>query len=305
MFRRWLVLRSATPVYAMLGVVAANELAGEPVWLGLVGTPSSAKTELLISTLQLPQVVKSSTMTMPALLSGTPKRQQARDAKGGLLRQIGEQGLLVLKDFGSVLSMRPDARAEMLAALREIYDGEWTRNLGTDGGKSLTWQGKVGLLFGVTPVIDQHYSVMGAMGDRFLLCRFAPTKGQFKTALKHSGADGRFMRAELADAVADLFAGERREPRVLSVSEENRLNDICDLVVRLRGAVIRDGYSKEIEAVHGEEGTGRLGLMLERLLAGLDMIGVERKQAFDVVRAVALDFGAATAAASLRVPAVR
>jgi hypothetical protein len=217
-FRRWLVLRSATPVYAMLGVVAANELAGEPVWLGLVGTPSSAKTELLNSTAQLPKVVKASTLTMAALLSGTPKRQQERGAKGGLLRQIGEQGLLVLKDFGSVLTMRPDARAEMLAALREIYDGDWTRHLGTDGGKSLTWQGKVGLLFGVTPVIDQHYSVMGAMGDRFLLCRFAPTRGQFKTALKHAGELGLVMRAELADAVADLFAGERREPRALSAS---------------------------------------------------------------------------------------
>jgi hypothetical protein len=41
----------------------------------------------------------------------------------------------VLKDFGSVLSMHPETKAETLAALREVYDGAWARHLGTDGGR--------------------------------------------------------------------------------------------------------------------------------------------------------------------------
>jgi hypothetical protein len=40
-----------------------------------------------------------------------------------LLQKIGASGFLVLKDFGSILSMRPETKAELLAALREIYDG--------------------------------------------------------------------------------------------------------------------------------------------------------------------------------------
>jgi hypothetical protein len=48
--------------------------------------------------------------------------QQAAGARGGLLQKIGVFGFLVLKDFGSILSMRPDHKAELLAALREIYD---------------------------------------------------------------------------------------------------------------------------------------------------------------------------------------
>ena len=129
--------QAGRPVYAMLGTVAANLLPGDPVWLGLVAPPSSAKTELLNALTGLPFVVSASTLTLASLLSGTPKRQQAAGAKGGLLRQVGNPGLLCLKDFTSTLTMRPENKAEVLAALREIYDGKWTRHLGTDGGRVL------------------------------------------------------------------------------------------------------------------------------------------------------------------------
>jgi hypothetical protein len=144
-FDRWLVLRTHTPIYAALGAVAANLLPGDPVWLGIIAPPSSAKTEILNSLLRLPHVEPTATLTPPALLSGTPKRQRDKTAKGGLLNKIGEFGILVLKDFGSILSMRAEAKAETVAALREVYDGSWTRHLGTDGGRTLERQGRLHL----------------------------------------------------------------------------------------------------------------------------------------------------------------
>lgn len=288
-FDRWLVLRDRVPIYAVLGTIAANLLPGDPVWLGLVAPPSSAKTEILNSIALLPYVYQAATLTPAALLSGIPKKQHHKTAVGGLLRQIGEFGIISLKDFGSVLSMRPDAKAEVLAALRELYDGAWTRHLGTEGGRTLSWKGKVGLVFGCTGVIDSHYSVIGAMGDRFLLSRVAPCAGQFRRALEHSGAATGKMRKELAAAVAHLFAAERPEPRPLAEEEFQRLDGVVALAVRLRGAIERDRQSREVEVIFGAEGTARLGLTLERLLAGLDVLGVERKLALDVVEAVAFD----------------
>lgn len=289
-FDRWLILRDTVPVYAVLGAVAANLLDGDPVWLGLIGPPSSAKTEILNSTLMLPNVVQAATLTPAGCLSGTPKRQHEKGTKGGLLRQIGDFGIIVLKDFGSILSMRPDIKAETLAALREIYDGAWTRHVGTDGGKQLSWSGKVGLLFGATGVIDGHYSVIGAMGDRFLLSRLEPiSKGQFKRALDHQGTATKLMRTELAEAVARLFTSKRSDPKKITDAETSRIDRVVSLVVRLRGAVERDRNNREIDAVLGAEGTARIGMSLERLLAGLDTLGVERSLALDVVEAVALD----------------
>jgi hypothetical protein len=288
-FEKWLILKDRTPIYAMLGTVAANQLPGDPVWLGLVGPPSSAKTELLNSIAPLPNMVPTATVTMAALLSGVPKKQRAASAKGGLLRQIGNFGYLLLKDFGSVLSMRPEAKAEVLGALREIYDGAWTRQLGSDGGITLHWAGKIGILFGVTGVIDAHYSVISAMGDRFLLSRMVPDDRQLIRALNHAGAKTDEMRKELAGAVSELFKAPRREPRPLERDEIQKLVQTCALVVRLRGAVDRDRAKREIETVYGREGTGRLGLCLQQLLFGLDAIGVERKTAFEIIEAVALD----------------
>jgi hypothetical protein len=289
-YKQWLILPNLMPVYAVLGTVAANLLPGDPVWLGIIGPPSSAKTEILNSTSLLPHVVQAATLSIAGLLSGTPKKQYDKGAKGGLLRQISDFGIITLKDFGSILSMRPDAKAELLAALREIYDGSWTRHLGTDGGRTLAWRGKVGLLFGATSVIDTHYGVIGAMGDRFLLSRLAPVpRGQFGQALKHMGAATAQMRKELAEAVARLFVGRQLEPRSISEDEIERIDRIIMLVVRLRGAVERDRSSREIEAVYGAEGTARIGLTLERLLAGLDTLGVDRELALDVVEAVAMD----------------
>jgi hypothetical protein len=289
-FVEWLLLSDTIPIYAMLGTVAANLLEGDPVWLGLIGPPSSAKTELLNSTAKLPHVVQAATVTPAGLLSGTPKKQVDKGAKGGLLRHIGDFGIIVLKDFGSILSMRADAKAEILAALREVFDGAWTRHLGTDGGRTLSWRGKVGLLFGATGVIDAHYSVIGAMGDRFLLCRLAPTpEGQFSRALEHLGAKTKQMRAELAEAVAHLFACRNSTPRKITEDEVKRIDRAISLVVRLRGAVERDRVSREVEAVYGAEGTARIGLALERLLAGLDTLGVDRATALTVVESVAMD----------------
>jgi hypothetical protein len=289
-FERWLILPNVTPVYALLGTVAANLLPGDPVWLGLIAPPSSAKTEIINSISKLPHVVQAATMTPAALLSGTPKKQRDKFAQGGLLRQIGPFGIIALKDFGSILAMRPDAKAEVLAALREIYDGEWTRHLGTDGGRTLAWKGKIGLVFGATGVIDSHYSVIGAMGDRFLFSRLAPVeRGQFGQALKHSGTATRQMRDELAQAVVRLFAGRRAEPQPITEAEIARIDETISLVVRLRGAVERDRYSHDIQAIYGAEGTARIGLCLERLLAGLDTLGVNRATALNVVIAVALD----------------
>jgi hypothetical protein len=87
-YEKWLILKDHTPIYAMLGAIAANLLPGDPVWLGLIAPPSSAKTELLNSISGLPHVIQAATVTPSGLLSGTPDKQKDKGARGGLLRQI-------------------------------------------------------------------------------------------------------------------------------------------------------------------------------------------------------------------------
>jgi hypothetical protein len=272
----------------MLGTVAANMLEGDAIWLGLIAPPSSAKTEMLITLVNLPHTEMVGTVSVAGLLSGTPRRQQAAGAKGGLLQKIGAFGFLVLKDFGSILSMRSEAKAELLAALREVYDGKWSRTIGADGGRTLQWAGKIGLLFGCTRVYDSYYGVINDLGERFLLCRMEPTRGQFRHALKNANRAPQ-MRARLVAAVTDLFTTPLPAPRDISDREVDWLNDILQVVVRLRGGIKRDYRTRELEDIYGAEGTARFGKALERVLVGLDCLGIKRSRARKVVRTIAFD----------------
>ena len=289
-FRKWLYLPDATPALAMLGTVAANLGDGDPVWMLLVGPPGGGKSELLTSVSEIPHVHPAATLTEAALLSGTPKREHDDDAHGGLLRAIGDFGIILAKDFGSVLSMNRDARAQVLAALREVYDGSWTRHVGTDGGRTLHWTGKVGLVAGCTPTIDRHHAVMGAMGERFMLCRLPEVNAaeQARWALRHAGREAE-MRRELTRAVAGLFSSGLKEPSQLVEQEREQLVHLATFTARARSAVERDGYSREIELIPEPEAPTRLIIVLDRLLAGLDTLGTSRCDAWAAISRCALD----------------
>jgi hypothetical protein len=292
-FDEWLALKDKTPLYAMLGSVAANLLEGDPVWLGIIAPPSSAKTELLNSLSRLPYVVVAEALSPAALLSGTSEKQRAKKATGGLLVEMGQFGILAFKDFGTVLDMRAETRAEMLSALRRIFDGEYVRQIGADGGRTLSWRGKAGLVFAATQKYDLYHVVIGTLGDRFLLVRLDPTGDeQFDMCFKHVGRATKKMREQLAEAVAGLFAGlpdPLLEPEPLAKPELAKLKDTVMLATRLRAGVERDRIKRDIEAVYDPEGPARLALSLERLFAGLVIIGLDRETAMQVVETVAMD----------------
>src|SRR5262249_55788225 len=149
---------------------ATETLGGDPAWLLVVGGSGAAKTETIAA---LGAVTVSTISGEAALLSGTPAKSRAKDATGGLLKDIGPSGLLAIKDFTSILSMNRDTRALVLAALREIHDGRWFRNVGTDGGRTLRWEGRLIVVGAVTTAWDAAHQVVATMGDRFLLVRLA------------------------------------------------------------------------------------------------------------------------------------
>lgn len=291
-FRRWLYLKDDGPVLVVLATVAANLMHGDPLWLMLVGASSGGKTEILVAAARLWGVFMAAVLTESSLLSGTSKREKAKEAKGGLLREIGPWGILALKDFTSILSMNRDPRAALLAALREIYDGSWTRHVGSDGGRTLHWAGKVGLVAGCTTIIDVHHAVMAAMGERFVLYRLPelPPREQAKQALRNAGREQQ-MRDELASAVGGLFAGiewPERHPD-LSEDETDRLVALASLAARARSAVERDGRTRDVELIPDSEAPARLVQALRRLYGGLIMIGVSRDTAWPLVAKVGLD----------------
>jgi hypothetical protein len=149
---------------AMLAAAAVERLDGDPLWLLIISGSGNTKTETVQSLSGIGAIVVSTITSEGALLSATAKRERGKDATGGLLREIGDRGVLVIKDVTSILSMGRELRGQVLGALREIHDGSWVRKVGTDGGRSLPWSGRIAIIGAVTTAWDQAHAVIAIDG---------------------------------------------------------------------------------------------------------------------------------------------
>lgn len=293
--RSHLHLPDPDPLYALCGAVAANIIEGPPVWIMFIGAPGCGKSELLNSLLGVPHVVEAADIAGDsAFLSATSTRDWADDATGGILRQIGDHGALILNDFTSVLSKRQDSIAQIMAIFRECYGGRWTRHVGADGGRPLKWIGKMAVLAGVTGVIDHQHRLSAELGERWMYYRFATRETFADTSLALSN-EREGWRAQVRDSMREFFEsqdlrfGAPRPRRDFSESERLRLYELASFAVRCRSSVSRDSYTHEVIAPRETEFPTRLACALAQLLVGMDAIGVAEKSRWRVLQKVALD----------------
>ena len=249
---------------AVLSCAAAGlALDGDPAGLLVVGGSGAAKTES-VSTLAAAGAIVTSTISSPgALLSGTSSRERTSASTGGLLRKVGDRGILVLKDVTSVVSMHREARAELLAALREVADGFWERNLGVDGGVSIQWRGRCTIIGAVTTAWDGAHAVVASMGDRFLLVRMPEggARAAGEQALDNDGHETP-MRAELSAAVGGLL--QHLEPAPPARSLVGFILPLADVTTWARTAVISD-YRGDVMDAHAREMPTRFAKQLAQV----------------------------------------
>jgi len=290
-FRKWLGENyDGDTLDAMLAAAAAEQLPGEPVWLLIVSGSGNAKTETVQALDGIGATVTSTLTSDAALLSATPERDRAKGSTGGLLRKIGDRGVLVIKDVTSILTMNRDIRARVLAALREIYDGRWYREVGTDGGRTIPWEGRITVIGAVTTAWDTAHSVIATMGDRFVLVRADSTKSRRaagRQAIRNTGSEIT-MRAELATAVAGVLAGMDRQADAVTEAETETLLAAADLVTLARTGVEYDYRGDVIEA-HAPEMPTRFAKQLAQILRGAVAIGMGRVAALRLAMRCARD----------------
>lgn len=280
-FRRWLGPEyDLDAMRAVVATAAAERLDGDPLWLLVLSGSGNAKTETVQALDGIAATITSTVSSPGALLSGTSRRERSKDATGGLLAKMGPRGVLVIKDVTSILSMNRDTRAEVLAALREVYDGRWSRNLGSDGGQTLEWSGRLALIGAVTTAWDTAHAVIASMGDRFVVLRMDSSTGRQaagRRAIANTGHETA-MRAELAAAVAGVLAGMDPTPVELTESEAAALLSAADLVTLARTAVEFD-YRGDVIDAHAPEMPTRFAKQLAQVVRGAVAVGMTRDDA--------------------------
>lgn len=134
----------------------------KPIWLMIIQGSSSGKTILtqLFSKCG-PWVVEVDTFSTNTLASGF-----GGDGRDYSLLHKANYGILVFKDFTTILSMNPDGLNEIMGQLRGIYDGKFDRPLGN--GKGTTWKGKIGIIAVGTTEVQRKMRYYAQNGERFL-----------------------------------------------------------------------------------------------------------------------------------------
>ncbi len=279
-FERWLGDEyDMDALDAALAAVAVQGLTGDPLWLLLISGSGNAKTETVQALTGAGAMATSTITSEGALLSATAKRERSSSATGGLLRKLGS-GVLVIKDVTSILSMNREVRGQVLGALREVYDGAWSRNVGTDGGQTLEWAGRITVVGAVTTAWDTHHAVVASMGDRFVLVRVDSTKGRLtagRRAIGNTGSEAE-MRAELSAAVGRVVTTMNTDPVDLTPAETELLLTAADIVTLARTAVERD-YRGDVIDCHAPEMPTRFAKQLAQVVRGAVAVGMSRGDA--------------------------
>ena len=138
------------------------------VWLMIVGPPSDGKTAtvLLLKTAQ--GVYCVDTVTENFLASGYRDEKTGKSAPD-LFKELDGR-CVIIKEFGTVLSLRADKVRKFLGDLQAIYDREYSKATGTVG----TVRGKAAfsIVACVTPAtLHEHQQYMARIGPRFLTYR--------------------------------------------------------------------------------------------------------------------------------------
>jgi hypothetical protein len=285
-FARWLLIKDRSFLVVVVGAVLAHLLTGDPVWLLIVAPPGGTKSEILRALYGCRGIFPLSELTARTFASGL-------DAPGGdpsLLARLHDE-ILVLKDFTTVLEMHREERQAILAQLREIYDGRFDKVWGT--GRELHWEGRVGFLAGVTPIIDRHQAALSVLGERFILYRpvMADRKKLATSALRSVGRETQ-MRKELAAAMHGFLKARKGGPPKAGPTVLATLATVADFITRARSGVVRDGYRRELEYAPEPEAPTRFAKVLLSLASGIalahDSDRITRRELRIVLR-VALD----------------
>lgn len=286
-FDEFLLMPDRGAILAALSGIVSNYATGDPVWPLLVGPPGCGKSEIVSSVARAPGIWPLSSLTPQTLLSGF---EQTRDGKpASLLFQIGEFGVLAFKDLTTVLTMHREARSQIIGQLREIADGRTEKSFGN--GLRLEWEGKLGLIAGVTPIIDEQHSFLAVMGERFLLYRLPEVSRADITrrSLARRGHEPE-LRKRIQTTVATFLGQFQNCGRLeLPGGFTEPLVALSDIVTRARSGVARDGYSRDLLYLPEPEAPTRLAKQLAQLGAAALAIGVDETETWRLIRKAGWD----------------
>jgi len=279
-YRKWFYLPQTEIIDVVFGSIFANRLIGDPLWIFLVGPPSSGKTSMVLPMARCNEIVSLTYVTPAGLVSGYQSKTDP-----SLIPQLDGK-VLIIKDFTVILKGPPNEREAIFSRLRDAFDGSIKIPFGNNVVRS--YESKFGIIACVTGIINLFTDT--SLGERFLRYNVAHRA-------KKAGAEELIRRA--IDNEADNLDVQAREhlqkvaqqalnremTYIASVPDwwKDKIVWLSQWVAFMRGSIERDKYVKqEIKYKPSVEVGARLAKQLIKLGKGIAFFQDKRKLDEDV-----------------------
>lgn len=255
-------------VQVILAAYISKELERRnPIWIMLVGNPSSNKTQLVSLLAQAPDTVMIDVLTANPFISGLSNKEKPQD----LLPKL-DGSCFICKDYTSFFGRSEETVKQLLSDLVSIYDGTFSKHSGARG--TVRYNASFSHIGCVTPMgLNQRQTYMNQVGARFLTIRVPElSERQREEGFDVAWSEDLKERIKAASEAASGYVtalckgirtyGVQLAP--VSAGIRTQLNLLAELVARARGEVrtrtqkfeTEDGEVKtfeEVEEIQKEE----------------------------------------------------
>lgn len=275
----------------ILALTISTKLQGDPIWLMIIGGSSSGKSELINMLNKVKFNHAISSMTENTFLSNM-KLQDGKEAS--LLHRIGSNGMITMKDYTSILSMRSEKREIIVSQMREIFDGALTKESGN--GQTQKWKGKINWIGAVTDSIYIKEGESAGMGRR-ALNYVMPQQDRMKMldAASKNTSDIEKKRDDIQNAVKSFIEYKLStltgELPALEDSILQKLKDLANFITIARTPTERN-FRGELILVPDSEGPMRAFSMLKKLMEVMvynSDEGMCTEEHFQIIKKIAFD----------------
>lgn len=221
-----------------------------PIWVMVLAPGGGGKTE---SSVELAKAYEPHVSTSSISEAGLLSMEKGTKGKG-VLSRLGKRSLWAISDFGSIISLREETRAQIAAALREIYDGRWSRNM---RGSEEVWEGNCGLVAACTNAIEKYHKLQKDLGDRYVQIRSVRVSAlDLRERVYKQQGQKVEMRDQVREAGKQLLLAHNGLPKITDEQLEN-VAKLADFCAYARQSMGRD-YKGQMYEVQEVESGGRL-----------------------------------------------
>lgn len=148
-------------------VVSAQIRPNPPLWLFLIGVPSSFKTELVGLFSAMEEVYTLDTLTENAFASGYVPADGSETQD---LLPLLDNKCFIIKDLNTLFSMNEEMVKKILGDLTSIFDGKFQKFTATRG--MIEYSALFSMIGCITPsILIKHYNYATQLGPRFFFLR--------------------------------------------------------------------------------------------------------------------------------------